>query len=84
MILVNIICSFCSLLCLSDLKEGCENVAQLGWREQKLCSEAGAEGAIRFHESSWSLQPFPLSALWLVLEEDNQGGGELRVASSGR
>lgn len=61
-----------------------ENVAQLGRRGQKLCSEAAAEGAIGFHQSGWSLQPFPLSALWLVLEEDNQGGGELRVAGSGR
>lgn len=59
-------------------------MAQLGRREQKLCSEAAAEGAIRFHQSGWSLQPFPLSALSLVLEEDNQGGGELRVAGSGR
>lgn len=79
----NIICTFCLLACLVDLVEGCENVAQLGWREQKLCSEASAEGAIRFHQSGWSLQPFPLSALSLVLEEDNQGA-ELHVASSGR
>lgn len=51
---------------------------------KKLCSVAEAEGAIGFHQSGWSLQLFSLSALSLVLEDDNQGGGELRVAGSGR
>lgn len=59
-------------------------MAHLGRQEQKLCSEPAAEGAIRFHQNGWSLQPFPLSALSMVLEEDNQGSGELCVASSGR
>lgn len=71
------------LLYLGDIVGDCENVVQLGQQEQKLCSEAEDEGAIKFHQSGWSLQPFPLSALPPVLEDDNQGGGELLVAGSG-
>lgn len=50
--------------------------------ESGSCSrESTGVGAINFHESSWSLSPFPLSPPFLLLE-DNEGDGELCNATN--
>lgn len=51
--------------------------------ESRKCAvTATAMGAINFHQGGWSVCPFPLSPLLLLLEEDNEGDGELCNATN--